>query len=281
MKKLFWLAVIFVFHFTLPVLGQEEISQDSIEVFLIDSYVTAEPPYKFILSFVTSTPAKSKIILQDNYEFDIDENFTEDHKAEIDISKLKFDSTTVPFIIVVKDSSGNKNLSERFEVILPGEQENKIEEKTNYLFMCCLGGVIFGFPSPTLVVTKEKQYFSLTKEIPLFSFQKLNSRYPFGYFTAEYSYIFDAPTRNYFRLGYKQLFELPVFEYVTVGANWFSNFKGFNGISPEVSVGWVKFYDVFTLYSKYRINFKPGEKGTEFHEITIGLYSSFFSLNLY
>jgi len=281
MKKIFWFTLIFVFSYISPVFGQEENYTDSIEVFLIDSYVTAEPPYKFILSFVTSAPSQSKIILQDKYEFNVEGNYSEDHKVEIDIAKLKFDSTTVPFIIVVKDSLGKQNLSERFEVVLPGEQENNIEEKSNYLFMCCLGGVIFGFPSPTMVITKEEQYFSLTKEIPIFSFQKFNSRYPFGYFSVEYSYIFNAPTRNFMRLGYKQLLEVPVFEYVTAGANWFTNFKGFNGISPELSIGWVKFYDVFTLYTKYRYNFKPNEKGSEFHEITIGLYSSFFSLNLY
>jgi hypothetical protein len=258
----------------------QEAASDSTEIFLIDSYVTPETPNTFVLSFITSKPCISKVILQDKYEFKISEKLSEDHKAAIDITTLKFDSTFIPFIIIVKDSLGKENRSEKYDVAISNEQNQKIVSQSNYLFMCCLGGVIFGFPSPTLVLSEEKHYFSLTKEIPIFSFHAFNSRYPVGYFAIEYSYVFNAEIRNYFRAGYKHVFEIPYLEYISPGINWFTNFKGFNGISPELSIGLVKFYDVFTFYTKYRYNFKPNDKTGDFHEITIGLYSSFFSFNL-
>ena len=278
MKKYLILSLVFILYLVINLKAQD-VNSDSTEIFLIDSYVTPETPNKFILSFITSKPCKSKVILDNKYNFDVNETLAEEHKASIDVSSLEFDSLYIPFIIIVKDSLGKESRSELYDVALPGAQKPMVE-KTNYLFMCCLGGVIFGFPSPTLVLAKDKQYFALTKEIPIFSFRKLTARYPIGYFTVEYSYIFNAETRNYFRLGYKHVFEIPFLEYISPGVNWFTNFKGFNGISPEVSIGIVKFYDVFTVYTKYRYNFKPNDKSKDFHEITVGLYSSFFSLNL-
>ncbi|MCX6149467.1 MAG: hypothetical protein NTX22_02965 [Ignavibacteriales bacterium] len=281
MKKYLMLFIIFLLSSFIDLKAQEEASNsDSLEIFLIDSYVTPETPNRFILSFITSRRCQSKVMLQNKYEFKISENFSEDHKTSIDISALKFDSSFIPFVIIVKDSLGNEIQSEKYDVSLGNEQKQEVVEKSNYLFMCCLGGVIFGFPSPTLVVQKDKQYFSLTKEIPIFSIRAFNSRYPIGYFAVEYSYIFNAETRNYFRAGYKHVFEIPYLEYISPGINWFTNFKGFNGISPEISIGLVKFYDVFTVYTKYRYNLKPNDKSRDFHEITVGLYSSFFSLNL-
>jgi|WetSurMetagenome_2_1015567.scaffolds.fasta_scaffold259552_2 hypothetical protein len=277
MKKYLSLLVFILVSSLGNLLAQQE--ADSTEIFLIDSYVTPETPNSFILSFITSQPCVSKVILQNKYEYEVSGKYAEEHKASIDVSSLKFDSTYIPFIIIVKDSSGKESRSEKYDVALPSAQKPMVE-KSNYLFMCCLGGVIFGFPSPTLVIANEKKYFGLTKEIPVFSFHAFNSRYPIGYFTVEYSYIFNAETRNYFRTGYKHVFEIPYLEYISPGLNWFTNFKGFNGISPEVSVGIVKFYDVFTVYAKYRYNFKPNDKSRDFHEITVGLYSSFFSLNL-
>ncbi|MBZ0199112.1 MAG: hypothetical protein K8H86_04535, partial [Ignavibacteriaceae bacterium] len=104
-------------------------------------------------------------------------------------------------------------------------------------------------------------------------------KYPMGYFSAEYSYIINAPVRNFLRVGYKHIIEIPVFEYIAPGLNGFTNFKGFNGISPEVSLGLFRAFNAFTVYTRYRFNAMPGQKGSEFHEFSIGLYTNFFSLN--
>ncbi|MCF8431937.1 MAG: hypothetical protein K9G34_08315, partial [Melioribacteraceae bacterium] len=43
--------------------AQDQDYSDSLEVFLIDSYVSIEKPYKINISFFTSDSAKSSIIL--------------------------------------------------------------------------------------------------------------------------------------------------------------------------------------------------------------------------
>ena len=81
------------------------------------------------------------------------------------------------------------------------------------------------------------------------------------------------------RIGYKQIYQIPVLEYVSPGMDVFTNFLGYNGVSAGISVGWFKISNVFTVFTKYRYNFKPGEEKDDFHEISMGLYSDFFSIN--
>jgi len=251
---------------------------DSIEVYLIDSFVTPEVPHTFMLSFFTSAPAKSKVVIENSYEYEVSKELTESHKISIDISDLNFKEKNVPFIIFVEDSAGHQYSSEKYEFELP--EEPKVEGESNFLLLCAFGAAVFGLPSPVYVKEKNDDYFSLTKEIPLISFRGGGYRYPIGYFSAEYSHIFNAPVKNFLRIGYKHIISVPGIEYISPGINGFTNFDGFNGISPEVSLGLFRIVNTFTVYARYRFNVKPGEKGSEFHEFSIGLYSSFFSLYL-
>ena len=123
-------------------------------------------------------------------------------------------------------------------------------------------------------------HFSLVKEMPLLTFFSSGYNYPSTYISLEYAHVFDAPIKNFLRLGYKKIIQLPVIEYMSPGVNLFTDFLGLNGISPEISIGWFKVYNVFTVYSKYRYNYKPGGSNADFQEITVGLYSNFFSINL-
>jgi len=279
-RNIFLILLLSVISFCTGYAQEESTEADSIEVFLIDSYVTPETPHKFILSFFTSRSCRSMLILDKKYEYTISDEFSEDHKAEIDVSGLEFDSTRAPFIIMVEDSLGNRNRSERYDVALPGEYQPRVSQTPNLLLMCCLGGIIFGLPSPTYVIMQDKNYFSLTKEIPILSFYKSSYKYPISYISVEYAHIFDAPRKNFFRAGYKHIFEIPYIRYVSAGANWFTDFKGFNGISPEVSLGLFTLYDVFTVYTKYRYNYEPNQTGADFHELSIGLYSGFFTFTV-
>jgi hypothetical protein len=251
---------------------------DSVEVFIIDSFVTPELPHTFILSFFTSEKATSKVIIDNKYTYDISDTLTENHKAQIDISKLKFDNESVPFVVVVKDSLGNESRSDVNYFDLP--KEVKIKSESNFLFLCLFGGTVFLLPGPSAALTKNKNYFSLTKEIPLISIKKEGFSYPLGYISVEYSHIFNAPIKNVVRLGYKHIFEIPALQYVSPGISAFTNFEGFNGISPEFSVGLFKILDTFIVYARYRYNFKPGDSKNDFHEIGLGLYSNFFSIHL-
>jgi hypothetical protein len=251
---------------------------DSVEVYLIDSYVPPENPQNFVLSFYTSSAAKSKVMIDSTYEVPVSDSLTDSHQANIDISKMEFKTFNIPFRIIAQDAEGNQYTSEVYEFNIP--EEIKMEGESNFLLLCLFGGTIFLIPNPVYAVIKDEGYFSLTKEIPVVSIRSGSYNYPMGYFSAEYSHIFEAPVRNFLRIGYKHIFEMSGIEYVSTGLNGFTNFNGFNGISPEISFGLFKIYNTFTLYTRYRFNFKPGESGSEFHEISLGLYSGSFSFYL-
>ena len=249
---------------------------DSIEIDIIDNFVTPEIPHNFVLSFFTSEKTKSKILIDNQYEYVVSDTFNDIHKTRIDISKLKFKEKDVPFVIIVEDTNGNKFTSDKYDFQIP--QEMKVKSESNFLLLCLFGGTVFLLPSPAYVITNNEKYFSLTKEIPLISISKKGFTYPAGYFSLEYSHIFNAPRKNFLRLGYKQIIEVPGIQYVSPGINAFTDFRGFNGISPEISAGLFKILDTFILYVRYRYNVKPGETGSEFQEVSVGLYSNFFSL---
>jgi hypothetical protein len=271
------IILVFLYLFiSTDIFSQDNSNLDSVEVYLIDNYITPEKPPVLIVSFFTNIPVESKIIIDDQYEFWVSKEFTENHKDSIDISNLKIKSKQIHFVIQVEDSLKRKFSSEIYEVDLPKEVEMKGE--SNFLLLCLLGGTVFALPSPVYVNWGGNAYFSLNKEIPLIFIRSGGFSYPTGYFSLEYSYIYHAPVRNFLRIGYKHLIEVPGIQYISPGINGFTNLNGFNGISPELSIGWLRIMDTFTLYARFRYNFKPGGKDSEFSEISIGLYSGFFAI---
>jgi len=275
MHKMFLLLFI-CFSLYLNIYPQNE--NDSIEVFIIENFVTPEPPYTFKLTFFTSSDCKSRVIIDAKHNFDVSTSLAGTHEAEIDISKMNLKGELIPFVVIVEDSLGNKFQSEQYDFELP--KEVKLESESNFLLLCLFGGTVFMVPSPVYVKAKDKDYFSLTKEIPMLFIRSRGYQYPTGYFSAEYSHIFNAPIKNFFRLGYKHIIEIPGIEYISPGFNGFTNFKGFNGISPEISLGLFRIANTFTFYTRYRFNAKPGEAEREFHEFNFGLYSGFFAFYL-
>lgn len=274
MKNYLLLIVLLTIGFISRALYAQEITSD---IFIIDSYVTPEQPYKIKISFMTTDSVKSKIIFNGNQIFKVSDNFLGTHKFEKNLSEIKSDSAKITYVIEITDSSGNSFLSEENELEIPA---NMLTESSSSGFLkLCLGASIFALPNPTLFITKQKNYFSLTKEIPLISFFSKGYNYPVGYFGVEYSYVNKFINNHFFRIGYKQVFQIPAIEYVSIGLNGFTNFNGKNGISPELTLGLVKFYNVFTLFTRYRLNVKPNESEYRFHELTIGLYSNILSLN--
>ena len=251
--------------------------KDSVDITVIDSYVTPEIPHTFLLSFFTSEACKSKVVIDGKFTYPVSDVFTDNHNLKIDLTKLHFKEKEIPFYIIVEDSSGNSYRSDINTFDLPGDI--KIDEgDSNFLLLCLFGTTVFAMPDPVYVTGPNGNYFSLTKEIPLISFRSKNFVYPAGYFSAEYSYVFNAASKNFLRIGYKELFEVPVFQYISPGIDGFTDFRGFNGLSAEVSIGLFRLLNTFTLYTRYRYNFKPGDSGSQFSEISIGLYSSFFSV---
>lgn len=268
------LALLFVFLVNFSNISTAQ--QDTIEIYIIDNFVTPELPNKLMLSFFTSEVCKSKLNINGTTELIISSEPTDNHKIQVDLTSYTLKSKENYFTIIVEDELGNSYTSEKDEFEIP--KEIIVEGGSNFLMFCLFGGVVFALPSPVYVLTKESQYFSLTKEIPLIFLKSSGYNYPTGYFSVEYSHIINAPVKNFFRAGYKHIITIPGLEYVSPGMNYITNFKGYNGISPEISLGLFKIFNTFTVYSRYRFNAKPGEPGSEFHEISLGLYSGFFAI---
>ena len=248
---------------------------DSIEVYLIDAYCTRELPYTFKLSFYTSDICKSKVILEDEYEFVVSDELTDMHKADIDISNLSFEDQLINFIIISETEDSRIYQSEKFDFDLPYEPQ--IKEGSDLFTLCLFGSAIFLLPYPGYVSDGESSYFSLTKEIPVLSFRSKSLNYPAGYLSLEYTYVFNADDPSYLRVGYKRLFEVSSIEYISPGISFYSDFNINQGISPEISLGLFIVEETFTFYARYRYNFALHNSGTNFQEFYIGLYSAFFS----
>jgi len=235
-------------------------------------------PYTFRLSFYTSDSCKSRVVLEDEYEFIVSDEIRELHKAGIDINDFSFENKFVSFYIITETESGEIFKSEKYDFDLPFEP--KIESGSNLFTLCLFGTAIFLVPYPNYVSDGSSSYFSLTKEIPIISFRSKSLNYPAGFVSVEYTYIFNAENPGYLRAGYKKIIEIPHTEYISPGVTIYTNFDTNQGISPEFSVGLFTIKDTFTFYARYRYNVKLHTEGTNFHEITIGLYSGFFSLYL-
>ncbi|HPI37094.1 MAG TPA: hypothetical protein PK397_04035 [Ignavibacteriaceae bacterium] len=253
------------------------LEQDSIEVYLIDSFVPPENPDVFIVSFYTSDTCLSAILIDGKYEVKISEIFSDNHRAEIDISKYAFRNDKVEFLLITEDAEKNKYKSEKYEFTIPIKKV--VQAGGSNLMSCLFGSIVFLTPSPTLVLTKDEKFFSLSKDLPVFAFYSGGFNYPKGYLFVGYSHTFNFAYRNLARLGFKYIFEVPYIEFVSPGISGFSNMKGFNGVSSEVTLGLFKVYSVFTVTAGSRFNIKPGTAGSEFWEFNVGLFSSFFTLH--
>lgn len=252
--------------------------QDSIEVYLIDSFVPPENPDVFVVSFYTSDTCLSSILIDGKHSIKISESYTDNHRSEIDISKYSFTNHKVEFLIKTKDALGNEYRSEEYEFTIPVDKV--VQARGSSFTSCLLGSVVFLTPSPTLVLANDEKFFGLSKDFPIVAFYSGGYNYPKSYFFGGYSYIFKFNNPNIIRLGYKYLIETPYFEFISPGLSAFSNFEGLNGLSPEITIGVFKFYSVFTLTTSGRFNFKPKSAGSEFWEFNVGLFSSFFTLHL-
>ena len=257
--------------------AQDEISE--IDIFVIDSYVTPEEPHKVMLTFFTSENVKAKIKFDGNDELVVSKEYIEEHKFEILLSKLNYDSTSIPFRVEVENKNGNKVTSEVFDLYLPEEYNFEIKNNSNFLDLC-LGGILYLIPSPTLTNIDYRPNYSLTKEFPVISFYGSGYNFPSSYFSIEYSYLFNSGSySNFFRAGYKYIFQTKIIKYVSPGINVTSNFDNFTGLSPEISFGLFKFYETFTLYTRFRYNYNLNDSLVDFTELSIGLFTSSLSFN--
>jgi len=250
------------------------------DLYLIDSYVTPEKPHTFILTFFTSEDVKTKLVINDNYKITVSDEYLSDHSAEIDFTDYSFPAKFVPFVIISEKRNGEVIQSEVFEVVLPYEEFVETKKGSDPVSTILFGVFLYLLPSPNLILHDSDNFFSLTKEFPLITFYSSGYTNPSGNISIEYTHVYDSGIDNYLRFGYKHFIPIGGIEYISPGITGFTNFNGFNGFGGEVSLGLFNIYDVFTLYTRYRYNFKPDESGLYFHEISIGLYSHFFTIDL-
>ncbi len=264
---------------TIQINAQTDTTTSAVEIFVIDSYITPEMPHKFVLSFFTGDSSTTKLIIMDKKIFDVSKTLSENHKIELELNKLNLDSAMFKYVVVAYDRKGNKTESEVYHVELP-QGLIITEEQDVGIFNVCLGGIVFAIPSLSNLWFNNENHWSISKEIPLFSFYSTGYNYPSGYLGVEYSYIFNSERKNFLRVGYKQIIQVPEIKYISPGLNYFTDFSGYNGLSAELSIGLFQIQNTFTFYTRYRYNFQLQNNGTDFHEFSIGLFSNFFSLNL-
>ncbi len=274
MKNPFSKLLVILILFSISIYAQEDL-----EINIIDAYVTPEEPHTFKLNFFSSFPVKTTVKIDGKYKYEVSKNFSEDHQTEIDFSKFQFREKNVPYVILSEDENGKKYTSEEFEIILPYDQFIDTKQGSDPVSTVLFGLFLYFIPSPSLAIVNHEKYFSLTKEIPLITFYGAGYNYPSGNISIEYSHIYNALDKNFLRLGYKQFFQVKGIEYISPGITAFSNFDGYNGLGGELSIGWFNVYDVFTVYTRYRYNFKPSDTSKNFQEISIGLYSHFFTID--
>ena len=259
-----------------PVFSQD----DNFELFIIDAFVTPEKPHTLNLSFFTSEDVKTKIEIDGKYLIDVSDTFATDHNANLDFMSYTFSSKFIPYKIFSELKSGKIHESEIFELVLPYEEFIETKEGAEPISTILFGVFLYLVPSPNLILVEEENYFSLTKELPIITFYSSGYNYPSGNISLEYTHIYEKNIKNYLRLGYKHFFPIDFFEYISPGVSAFTNFNGFNGAGAEISVGLFNIYNVFTVYSRYRYNSSLENTQQNFHEISIGLYSHFFTIDL-
>ncbi len=256
------------------------------ELYLIDSYVRSNDPSKLVLSWMTNTKCKSEVKIDEFGTFPVSDTLTDIHSIVIDISDFKKSDTEASFRVVSILDDSTEIESEDFTFIIPTKEEQTIEKKFDYsyyFYTCCVGGSLWLVPSPGLVFADNELKYSISKEIPLVSFGSASAykEYPYGFISTGYTHNLKGQVQNLFRFGYKQIFEIKsIFHYLSLGMNGFTNFKGVNGISPEVSVSILRILSTFDLYLLYRFDSSLSKVEYSAHNIQIGLFTSSFSLNL-
>jgi hypothetical protein len=253
-------------------------AQDGGDIFLIDSYITPEIPHEIKILFYTNDSVKSKIIFNKKDEFVVSSEYATEHFFQLPLKKLKSDSSSIPFEISVETQSGKRYKGDIYDLYLPEDYELNMEDESAFVNLC-VGTFLYLLPMPTYFFDNNSSNFALLKELPVVAFYNGGYNYPNGYIAVEYSYVFEKNSPNFLRIGYKHIFQTNTIKYISFGVNYTTDFNGFNGISPEISLGLFEFYDTFTFYFRYRFNVKPSSDFENFHEISIGLFTSVFSFN--
>ncbi len=261
---------------TVTMLAQEDSfpTGDSVEVFVVESYILPENPDTLLLTFFTSDFAKSYLLIGQD-KILISPQPLDRHEAKIGIKNYKDGKPQIVCYILTETEDGKTSHSDPLQLDIP--QEYRFSENTGSLFGCLIGGVVFAAPNLGVAFRGKESGFSVGKEIPFLTFYVSENHYPFGYISAEYQYI-TKPNRNIFRVGYKHIIDIPVLAYISPGITGFTDFLGTAGAGVEMNLGLFTISNVFTVNLRGRVNAAPQKQ--PFWEVGVNVFSSFFTFRL-
>lgn len=290
--KLFQLILLIVFLSVNFSIAQEEDTMDeitdSLEIYLIDNYIKSENDKVLVLSWMTNLQVKSKVEIMDIGIFNVSDSLTDFHQAKIDLNNYTFTKEENFFRIISELEDETQIISDEYSFLVPVETTAQLEEKqiktssSYYLYNFLLGTTFWLIPSPSLVFENNKTKFGLIKDLPILSIGSSSAykNFPYLYFYLGYSHIPDGYLKNALRFGGKYLYELrDLKHFLSFGIGGFSNFKGKNGLSTELSFSFLKVLNTFEMFIAYSYNYLPSSKN-KFHLISLGLFTSSFSINL-
>lgn len=252
---------------------------DSVEVILIEAYVTQDDPDHLILSFFTSEPVRSSLRFSKGEMMDVNSNFVDNHKVKLNISGVRTDTTYLEFIVLVEREDGAGNSSEVFEVELPKREIIRLAQESGALTGCLIGGMVYMIPGVIHYYGSGNSYFGIDKELPVISYFRGGYNYPVGYLALEYIHLPKAVTKNQVAITANGILEFKPVEYLSGGIGYTTDFRKSNSLTIDVSVGLFRILNVFTFYVENRFGYYPSSK-TGYTQQSIGLFSSFFSIQL-
>lgn len=285
-------SLIFILFLILPgIINQNNLifaqEEEEFELYLIDNYLRSNEPSKLVISWMTNIKAKSKVKILSLGTFTASDTLTDKIFFVIDVSNLLEKPGDYDFYILSELEDGTEIQSEKFIFTVPNQEiqplDTKRSEFSYYFYTCCVGGSLWLVPSLGLSMNDKTSKFTISKEIPLLSFGSNSAfkNYPYSYLFAGYTHTLKGDVQNIFRYGYRQMFELKnIINYLSIGISGFTNFKGTNGISPEVSFSFLRILATFDLYFLYRFDRELKNGNYSSHQIQLGLFTSSFSLNI-
>lgn len=290
--KLFQLLLLIVLLSINFSIAQEEDTMDevtdSLEIYLIDNYIKSENDKVLVLSWMTNLQVKSKVEIKDIGIFNVSDSLTDFHQAKIDLNNYTFTKEENFFRIISELEDGTQITSDEYSFLVPVETSTQPGEKqiktssSYYLYNFLLGTTFWLIPSPSLAIENDQTKFGLIKDLPLLSIGSSSAykNFPYFYFYLGYSHISQGYVKNSLRFGGKYLYELrDLKHFLSFGIGGFSNFKGKNGLSTELSFSFLKVLNTFEMFIAYSYNYLPASKN-KFHLISLGLFTSSFSINL-
>lgn len=251
--------------------GSEE--GDSIEVILIEAYSPKDSPDKMVLSFFASEPVIAEVVFT-NKTVSLGQEYKESYSETMDISGIPPQEDMIIFYIRVTSESGGSNLSEQFDIVSGG---NTTISGGADITGCLIGSTVYAIPALYYNFKGDSSGLGFGKEFPLVSFFSGGYNYPNGYLSFEYSYTDLNDIKSRYNFGYKQIIEVPLVNYISFGFSFSTDFRGKNAVVPEASVGLFRIMNVFTLYLRGSHDVFPSDKGNNITQLSIGLFSAFFS----